>query len=240
MLQAIRSCSNNRNCSPSFSLFSFSVIFIFSTIWAREGAIFTCSFVFGSSELGRRESKNMSLSVTVRRSCTSLFDREGFRERKLILYSEQWAGVWNRTHCVLVLYIPGSLFFQGFCRFGSLVDNFLSTVLLHVSLLRRHLWLQRLLRLLVTMAPASATLRGQAQKTECANQHVTERQQLADKEQINDMFEIVWMWTPLHHKDGIISSIICTIITYFRVYTSVLAFVVMSWHSVLQILAVIW
>lgn len=104
--------------------------------------------------------------------------KEGFRERKGILYSEQWVGVWNRTHCVWaanVLYIPGSLFFQGFCRFGSLVDNFLSTVLLHVSLLRRHLWLQRLLRLLVTMTPASATLRGQAQRAECAWEKIISR-----------------------------------------------------------------
>lgn len=131
---------------------------------------------------------------TVRRSFTSLFERDKERasekENKWILYSEHCVCAWAAN----LLYIPGSLFFQGFCRFGSLVDNLFSTVLLHVSLIRHHLRLQRLLRLLVTVAPAGATLRGQAKKAGLANQHVTGRKQLADPEQINDMFEIVWIY----------------------------------------------
>lgn len=102
-----------------------------------------------------------------------------------------------------VLYIPGSLFFQGFCRFGSLVDNLFSTVLLHVSLIRRHLRLQRLLRLLVTVAPAGATLRRQAKAAGLANQHVTGRKQLAVPEQITDMFEIVWIYIHCEKKCSI-------------------------------------
>lgn len=121
--------------------------------------------------------------------------------------------VGETEHCVCmrvrawaanVLYIPGSLFFQGFCRFGSLVDNLFSTVLLHVSLIRRHLWLQRLLRLLVTMAPSAATLRGKAKKARRANQHVTGRKQLADPERINDLFEIVWIY---FHREKVFNNV---------------------------------
>ncbi len=134
------------------------------------------------SEPGRERSSPAALSLAHlsweggnRKTCQCLFlfnsqnelllqfliERASEKETNAVFRTMRW--------CVKPR-IPGSLFLQGFCRFGSLVDHLLCTVLLHVSLIRRHLWLQRLLGLLITMVPAGATLRA-----ECANQ-----QRLAD------------------------------------------------------------